>query len=282
MDRALPGPMIDLIRDGVPASDLRRRGGRAVWSALVRTAASAKQRGWDCWEWIELIEQRQSKLGTQAMLERGKAINQRRFRTRLTGAWETAEKWVDERPAAWSPEDIRIEIAAVRTWLTVAAMPDDHTAVMIHAVDTADRLGTTRPALPWRQVAEATGLNPRRTRDTLAALIEDQALTLDQRGYAGRTKRRANLYRLPDAAARDAYLYRGTRSMDQPTRSMDQPADGAVDHGTDLWTTSDHITITGTPQALAQLLDLARMHGVAVNEGEAPAADNVIPIRRNA
>jgi hypothetical protein len=53
--RALPGYMIDLIRDGVRWSKLRAGGDRAVFTALVRTAASAQQRGHTYPQWAELI-----------------------------------------------------------------------------------------------------------------------------------------------------------------------------------------------------------------------------------
>ena len=58
--------MLDLIRDGVSTAELRARGDRAVWSALVRTASSATQRAWDAWEWAELVTQAGSVLGEQA------------------------------------------------------------------------------------------------------------------------------------------------------------------------------------------------------------------------
>jgi len=43
---ALPGRIIDLIRDGAPQNDLQQRGDKAVRHALVRTAMSAQNRAW--------------------------------------------------------------------------------------------------------------------------------------------------------------------------------------------------------------------------------------------
>jgi hypothetical protein len=61
--RALPGPMINLIRDGVSRSKLRAGGDRAVFNALVSTATSAQQRGHTYAEWAALISQVNSALG---------------------------------------------------------------------------------------------------------------------------------------------------------------------------------------------------------------------------
>jgi len=49
LNRALPGTMIDLIHNGVSTQELRYGGDRAVYNAAFKTAASATQRGWECW-----------------------------------------------------------------------------------------------------------------------------------------------------------------------------------------------------------------------------------------
>ncbi len=93
LDRALPGPIVDLVRDGVPGSDLRERGGRTVYSALCRTAASACQRGWDAWEWEALILEPASTPGWQVELRDGiKPRTKQAVRKTLDSAWESANR----------------------------------------------------------------------------------------------------------------------------------------------------------------------------------------------
>lgn len=67
--RALPARMIDLVRDGVPAHDLKTRAGRAVFSALVGTAASAQFRGWDRSEWEALVQKARRRHGALSLPE---------------------------------------------------------------------------------------------------------------------------------------------------------------------------------------------------------------------
>jgi hypothetical protein len=69
---SLPGRTVDLIRDGAPAADLARRGDSAVWSALLSTATSARQRGWTFPEWAAYVSEARSNLGRQARIKRGR------------------------------------------------------------------------------------------------------------------------------------------------------------------------------------------------------------------
>lgn len=276
--------MVDVVRDGVPAAALRQSrcgGDCAVWRALVSSAASAQQRGWHLWEWQALLDDPRSRLGQQAMLERGRPLSPRRYLRRLDAAWQTAEQWIEARPGKWTPEQIAAHIEDVREFVANAPMTTDHRAVMVCACDRAATYGTDRPVLPWRAVSSATGLGPSRTRTVLVHLCQDRLLTLARRGgYRPAGRSRANLYKLPSPEAMTAYLYRETRSMDEVTRSMDGPQNKSTD-GHQVYGRKgamDKITITGSPEALARLLELARSNGVPVAPAELP--DNVTPIRR--
>jgi hypothetical protein len=285
--RALPGPIVDLIRDGVPESVLRRAtcgSDCAVWRALVSTAASARQRGWSAWELAAMLDDPRNRLGAQAKIERGRPLSARRYQQRLTNAWESAGKWLDGRPAAWSKIDILGHVADVRTFVTDAPMTDAERRVMLHVLDVADKIGTMRPAVPWRGVRDATGLTPRECRDTLESLCGMGLLTLALRGRAAKTERRrtANCYRLPTPDAMTRYLIPGrvTRPMDQTARPMDQTAGPAPD----LWTTptgENMITLSfASAEQFGQFvraLDQLRAAGVPVPD---TLPENVLPIRR--
>jgi hypothetical protein len=79
-------------------------------------------------------------------------------------------------------------------------LPDADRRVLKFACDQAERLHTTRPAMPWRAVAEGTGLGQRTVRNSLRRLDEAGLLALAVHGLpAGPSskRRRANCYRLP-------------------------------------------------------------------------------------
>jgi hypothetical protein len=281
-------PMIDVIRDGVPPAALKRSrcgGDCAVFRALVSTAASAQLRGWDLWEWEALLsDDPRSQLGRQARIENMRPLNDRRYRKRLQAAWEAAEQWLADRPDRWTSEQIAAHIADVRQFVADAPMTEDERAVMVCACDFAAKYGTDRPAMPWRAVRTETGLGPSRTRTILAQLCEIDLLTLARHGgYRSGGRSKANLYKLPSPAAMTSYLYRVTRSMDDVPRSMDDPQSKIMD-GAQIYGRGDgmdKITITGSAEALAQLLELARTNGVPVAPERSELPDNVTPIRRS-
>src|SRR4051794_25736272 len=115
--RALPGRTIDLIRSGVPPSELRAKGDRAVYRGLVGTAASALQHGHDYAEWAALVTEARSNLGRQLRLKGGtKERPQRNVERTLRGAWEAGQKFVANAPPAYSRDDALAHVAAVRDW----------------------------------------------------------------------------------------------------------------------------------------------------------------------
>ncbi len=257
MHRALPTTMIDLIRDGVPRVELRSGGSRAVYNALVRTATSARQRGWSLPDWTALLDEPQSHLGRQAMTK-----DRHRSRSRIatmklyTSAWEAAGKWIANQDSPWTADDARAEVdrkvKALRDFVADpdAALTPLERAVLAVAADEAERLHHDRPAITWRKFAALVdpiehelpdedvtcNLSPansnrerpeviaRRLRSTLDQLDQRDLLRVEDRGRASTTpgRRRAALRRLPTPETLAAHnQYRLRRSVDQSDWSMD-------------------------------------------------------------
>jgi len=231
--------MVDLIRDGVPRNDLRTEGDRALWTAFVRTAASASQRGWTFPQWAGYVSETRSNLGRQARLKNGrKERTPADYERTLRNAWDTGSRWAASAPAAHTPADVAARIAALRAFVADADanLTDAERAVLADAADQAEAHRTDRPAMPRRDVGQRTGLGERRARTTLDRLDRRGLLPLSIRGRAAEKaqSRRAGLYKLPDLTAGvPTYLYRGTRSMGHPglsgARSMGHPDDPAAD-----------------------------------------------------
>jgi hypothetical protein len=204
---ALPGAIIDLIRDGVHPANLNTGGDRAVFGALVRTAGSAQQRGWPYTDWAAVVTDRRSHLGTQAHLRRGRAERTRAdYERQLRQAWDHAEKWLTHAPPALTHADIRTVIEKMRAIAEELDMLTADRAVLQFACDQADRYHTTRPALPRRAVMQETGLGERTVRNSLERLDRPRLglLLLEIRGSPGgpsTVNRRAHCYRLNPAGA---------------------------------------------------------------------------------
>jgi hypothetical protein len=186
---ALPGWAIDLIRDGVPADELKRHGSRAVWNALVRTAASAYQRGWCDVEWEGLLAEPASNLGRQAGTDsRQRLLGKAEQRKRLSAAWDKAVTWASGQPPAWTSEQAAAIARERAQRLTdIAADPDISMAdsdrtVLAYAAKRATESGTTRICLPEKQVALDTGLPPVTVHRALKRLHHASLLVLVERG----------------------------------------------------------------------------------------------------
>lgn len=295
LDRALPARTIDLIREGVSPADLRERGDQAVFSALVKTAMSACQRGWDCWEWIEVVHDARSHLGQQLRLRGGaKLRTPQAIQKTMDAAWEAATLRVSESPATGRDA----ALATAGTLRDFVADPDSplggaQRAVLAHAAAMAMQYGTDRPALPRRSLQDATGLGLTALRTVLRDLHDAGLLVLVDPGRSGgpsARKRRAALYRLPSPAA--LYLYRETRSvvplaqvcgapapsgigappqvcgapftaLDTDSPSIQNDEEGTAMHSVTLLTAP-------TPEALAAVVAALRDQGIAV-AGFSPA-----------
>lgn len=179
LDRALPGPMVDLIRDGVAAQELRAEGGRAVYRALRRTAVSACQRGWDQWEWEELVFQPQSHLGRQIKLRDGRTpLTPSRVRKTLDQAWDQATAWVSEQEPPATRQELllrsRPALVAARSKLEdphAPLTPPDR-LVLDYACSEIERRRLERVTLPWRAVCQETGLGERTVKNSLGDLLQ--------------------------------------------------------------------------------------------------------------
>lgn len=234
MEYALPGRMIDLIRDGVHPLDLKARGNRAVWSALVKTAISAQQRDWSVIEWEALITDPKSRLGAQVAIKDGrKPLPPARVQKTLLDAWDKAWTWRTDadRPEAWTKAEVTTEAhrrAAVALSIVEdpeAPLSDTERAVLAYAIDQTKVRGLLRVALPWRSVQDATGLGERATKNAMAKLTKRGFIVLEVPGRASPAagKRRANLYALPTAQD-TAPMCRGTRPMGPPHQTYGTPS----------------------------------------------------------
>lgn len=213
--RALPGKMIDLIRDGVPDSDLKKPGRAAVWSALIKTAMSAQYRGWDQVEWEQLILEPRSYLGYQARCKgKDRTLPAMQVAKQFDNAWERAWELRTARDAAWTPAQARAE-ALERAELASRAVenPDVNLsraerAVLAHVIEQTRQRGFTNVALPRRAIYAATGLGSTATTNALTGLKAKGLLFLHQAGQnaKGVKYRRASIYGLPDVRALHSYL----------------------------------------------------------------------------
>lgn len=303
MDRALPGWAIDLIRDGVPAADLKARGDRAVWSALVRTAASAHQRGQDAMEWEYLVLDTRSHLGQQLRLKDGHRVRKPlTVKKTLANAWDAAVVWCSEREPAWTAEDAARE-AEERAAVLVDLIADPDTelsdaerSVLDHATAQARAYHRPEVTLPRQRMLEATGLGLTALRTALRRLEASGLLTLAQpgrRSAPGSSRPgRAAVYRLATTEAASYYLSRGTRPVVPPVQTSSAPIDSGV--GAPVQTSSapdaleENAVVTLTlssrdPQALADALAALARTEVQVTETSSNAEvipDNVRPLTR--
>jgi hypothetical protein len=207
VNRALPATYIDLARDGASDIDLRARGDRAVWSALVRVATSARQRGWAYIDLADLVMSPRSNLGRQVALRGGtKEVGKAQVEKKLRAAWDAAGAFLDRAPAAITPADVEGKAKALVAYCADAdnGLRDADRAILAYASDEALRRGTDRPTLPLRAIAEATGLTVKAVRLALPRLDAAGLLRLEIRGVPGgpaTRERRASAYRLGDVPA---------------------------------------------------------------------------------
>lgn len=293
MDRALPGWAVDLIRDGVPSRDLKAKGDKAVWTALVRTAASAHQRGQDVLEWEHLVTDPASNLGRQLATKDGKrARTARAVEKTLSAAWDAAIVWVSENGPAWDREAARAEsarrAALIRDVCADADndLDDNERAVLAYLADDAETRGMLRIPLPRRTLSAALGIGDRAARNAVARLVESGVLFVEVAGKssASESSRRATLYAVPDELALTPYLSRETRPMGPPAQTYGTPAIPKVGTptrpmGPPMTGTAVTVTVTDPAKVHEVIAALARAGAVEIEEAEL-AAGNVTPIRK--
>ncbi len=201
-------PACDIIRDGVDEADLRADGDRAVWAALVSTAASRMQRSDTQAAWArDVLDDPRTALGRQVKVRaNGKTRTALAVTKMLLNAWTAAETWLATQPPAWGTDDARV--AAEERAGQYHALADDprtdlspgERKVLHHVADVAAKRGSTRLTMPRRDLMDATGLGLTTLRTALARLEKRGYLTLAERGkprgkYANR-RPQAAVYRL--------------------------------------------------------------------------------------
>lgn len=305
--RAPRGYYVDLIRDGVPADELRKLGDRAVFRALLRTAASFRQRGYSYADWAGLVSEARSNLGHQARVRRNKERKPRDYERVLAEAWDKAGKWLDEEAEPmFTAADVRQRVADLRAILGDAdiEIPDTDRAVLAHACDVAERYGTTRPVMPWREVAAGTGLGERATKNALARLDREGVLRVEHPGRsgAGERRRQARLVHLPRPEdLTTTYLCRGTRPVGPPGLTYGTPTNSTagtpgLTYGTPMEVLRSHhdddkeepmVSLTlkaADGAALREALDALMRDGrvsVAAADSDDDGGGVVVPLRRS-
>jgi hypothetical protein len=203
MDRALPGHMVDLMHDGACSADLKAKGDRAVYAALLRTAASAVQRGWPYPEWADLVMNPRHELARQAQLKNGRPRGRLGTEKFLRQAWDKAAAWVATTEKPFNGGDAEVE-ASRREELAMLAVADadrplseNQRKVLAFVAQRAARIGTLRVAVPRLMLQQQLGLGATAARNALDRLCRLGYLELVEQGRPGGTRtkhRRANVY----------------------------------------------------------------------------------------
>jgi hypothetical protein len=245
--RSIGPGFIDLIRDGVPGlgDTYGAEYDLLVRQALNSTALSAIYAGWDYAQWTYLLDEAASHLGIQARRVGGKRERDRRSLNRLRGSvWDSAVKYRAEHELP-TAEEIAACIATMRQLAADADHPlsDNMRTVLADVCDTAERLGTIRPAVSFKDLVERTGLTRKAARYALDRLHVDGLLTRERPGDLH--KRKAALRRLRPPAERTRGTYTRKTELRAPTAKSyvpqpAQPAKSYVPHPVPQTATAPH------------------------------------------
>jgi hypothetical protein len=227
---SLPGWAIDLITVGVPAKELARSGHKAVWAALVRTAASAQHHHWSLIDWEYLVLDERRTLGKQVATQGGRQRSPVAVLKQLNKAWDAAWSWRTQQPP-WDTAEAEEQVhERADALLAIAANPDAplnlvERNILTFAAQQAIQRRNTKVAMPWRTTKKNYQHGQTAIRNAHDRLAVRGLLPLHERGVpsgALATKRRANLYRLPatDDPALAPYISRGARPVVPPTTSV--------------------------------------------------------------
>jgi hypothetical protein len=257
--RNLPGPMIDLATDGVRRVQRRVE----VVTAVRRVMLSAYRAGWSWSEVHQLLtDTSRRRLAKQLQTGRGdRPISAGKVNESLIRWWDDITTYADSAPV-WDRERALAFIEEVQEALDASVVPDLDRQVLGVVLDLARRHGTTRPAVPARDVAERLGITLYRSHTTLKRLCEvGDWIDLAQRG----DQKRANLYRLAPALRAAA---------PQPSK----PEKPEHENGTDMTGATVTITLNDDDRdaLLAFLADRKRQTETTPDVGQ-PAA-NVVPL----
>ena len=202
---ALPGRYIDLIRDGVPTSALRAKGGRrAIWSALLGICQSAQIRGHSQIDVQALLEEKNNKLWWQMHTHKGRPLPEKQVRAMFDRAWDRAWELRTQNPTQ-TPEEVAADAAArAEQAINAAADAADERLnlsdrdVLAFAAREAVRRGMTRVTLPLRAVQAETGRGQTAVQNALVRLVKQGHLIKVSAGRGGGSvgTRRAAVYEL--------------------------------------------------------------------------------------
>lgn len=210
--RGLPGWAIDLVRDGVPTEELKRRGRFAVRLALRQTAQAAINAGWPEVDWWTLVREPRSELGAQAgtLLDkrgrRKRATERELLKVRQT-AWREAEEAVSGS-APYTSEQVRMlasqRAAAARLIVedldyrmaNGQPMLETDRAVLDYLADRAVDRGLTRVAESRRAIMGGTELGRTAVDKSLERLRSGGLIRLYRKGRPGRNSGYADVWEL--------------------------------------------------------------------------------------
>lgn len=203
--RALPGRIVDLIRDGAPDDAIRSRGhDPAVWSALVSSAMSAANRGWTAPDFVALVLDPRSRLGAQSSLKKGKTRGRAQTAKLVHKAWESAEQNIQRSPA-WTTSGLR-EAAHERQLQSAQRLAQEHLTraeelVMRHVAQRLAETDSLQRAIARQDFIDGTGLGKTAVETAQRRLMSRGLLVQVEKGAPGGPKagrRRAHVWALPD------------------------------------------------------------------------------------
>lgn len=279
----LSGPMLDLLTDGVRVDDVNTLNSEVV-KAVRTIMLSAHRTGMD-WRYLRslLTDTDKRRLARQIVAGfGGRQVSPAQRNAFLQKHWDSTAKVAASRPA-WDRDYALafVEFARETFGLDESKMHPKKRSVITVVMDLAVELGTTRPAVPSRTVADRTGLPlPTANEWLVKARNDGDWITLAKRGNA-RTGR-ATLYNVaPRLHESFIQTYGGAKApmsacppMSDPSMSVFQPDQEApMDQTVSLTAAS--------PAALAELLRRLYADDPATAEqvvSEAQAADRKLRV----
>lgn len=264
---ALPGPIVDLMHEGV--RDVKNRGDVVRAVRAVMFSAHHHQQSWATIQ-RELTDEKRNKLAVQiATGRRGSKMNPAQVTKFLHELWDQTANEVASRPA-WTADDVLDFLEFVREVLDNSEVPDRDRAVMDVVLDLANQYRTARVAAPVHVVAEKTGLTKPTAHRALMGLCDTgDWLALARRG----SKTRSNLYNVAPALRETYTGALRPMSHDQPTSHQPTSHEAVA---------TLQLPLTAEEQAvvLAALTEHRAARNSERETRRVPAGDNVVPIRR--
>lgn len=195
--QAFPGPIVDLISQGIPARELSK--GKAtvqIWCAIRRTAASAIARGWTYNRWLDAVADDRNVLYYQLKIgnpRKPKAREQKKIYRDLERAWASASNYLDAEDSDQAREQFAAEVN--RRSNAVNKLVSHHgktlnlsyseRSVLEYVAAESRRRGWLKLTLPARVVGDAIGRSAVVAHKILRRLADLGLLTQVSKGRAG-------------------------------------------------------------------------------------------------